>query len=829
MNRFSRAIAPVAIAAIAFSTLGVPAAQAADPVAVDIVSINDFHGRLEAAAPAAGAAVLSGMVNSFRAANPNTAFVAAGDLIGASTFTSFIQNDEPTLDVLNEMGLAVSSLGNHEFDQGRGDVDSRVIPNSSFDWIAANLYDTTTGLPAYQEYTVIEFGDVSVGFIGAVTEDLPILVSPDGIATLDVRPIVPEVNRVADQLSDDILANGEADVVVLMVHEGAATATLGAVTDDSAFGRIVTGANANIDAIMSGHTHLRYDFDVPIAGTDRTRPVYSSGQYGEAFGRLALSIDPDSGAILSIDATVATLSGFTPDPAVAVIVAEAVAFARVAGSVKLGDITADFNRGVQTAAAENRGAESTLGNFVADVQLWATQAQGAQIAFMNPGGLRSDLKFATNPLTPGDGPGIVTYSEAAGVQPFANTLFTMDLTTNQVKAVLEQQWQPIGASRPFLKLGVSSTLKYSYEPTAPVGNRIRGIYVNGSLAQPTDVFRVVANSFLNAGGDNFGAFVGGTNKTDTGRIDLQSMVDYFEAFPVQSPNVTQRSIGVILSAPDADGYSAGDSVTLTLSSLLFTRDGARAGTVVVSTDGFDLGSATIDPTIVDTTDEVGRASVTITIPEGTRAGPLTLTVRVPETGSTIDVPITTTFVPELITSLTDPVISGTARVGRVLSTTGGAWSVESPVLAYQWLRDGVAIAGATAPSYRLIAADAGSNISVAVTASKTDFVQAVATSAATTVAKLDSVTLASAPLFSRSGSGVNVSTTVRSSAGVSVTGDVAVFDGRRQVATGALGSNGRVTVNVTGLSRGIHIITVRYAGNAQVSGSTSFPQLLIVW
>jgi len=789
--------------------------------------------------------MIAGMVNSFRAANPTgTAFVAAGDLIGASTFTSFIQNDEPTLDVLKSMGLAVSSLGNHEFDQGRADLDNRVIPYSErlvnpdtlapenpFDWIAANLYDTATNLPAYQEYTVIEFGAVSVGFIGAVTEDLPSLVSPAGIATLDVRPIVPEVNRVAEDLSDGDPLNGEADVVVLMVHEGAATIALSSSTDNSKFGQIVNGASADIDAIYSSHTHLRYDHDILIPNTTTTRPVYSAGQYGEAYARLAMSIDPDTAELLSIDATVSNVfTGFTPDPVVAGLVASAVAVAAVAGSVPLGNITADFNRGVQiNGTTENRGAESTLGNFVADVQLAQTEDLGAAIAFMNPGGLRQDLKFLLNPSTLNDANGRVTFAEAAAVQPFANTLFTMDLTTAQIKAVLEQQWQPVGAARPFLKLGVSSTLKYSYNAAATAGNRIRDIYVDDVLAQPGDVFRVVANSFLNAGGDNFGAFTGGTNKADSGKIDLQSMVDYFKDNSIESPDLTQRAIGVALSAPDADGYSARDSVTLTLSSLLFTRDGARAGTVVVSANGVDLGSATIDPTIVDTTDEVGRASVTITIPEGTRAGSLTLTVRVPESGSTIDVPITTTFVPEPITSLSAPVISGTAKVGRVLSASGGTWSVESPVLAYQWLRDGVAIAGATAPNYRLIAADAGSNISVAVTASKTDFIDAVATSAATKIAKLDSVTFASAPLFTRSGSGVNVSTTVRAGAGVSVTGDVTVFDGRRQVATGALGTNGRVTINVTGLSRGIHIITVRYAGNAQVSGSTSFPQLLIVW
>src|SRR5690606_18667376 len=118
---------------------------------------------------------------------------------------------------------------------------------------------------------------------GAVTDDLESLVSPDGIASLDVREVVPEVNRVADQLSDGDAANGEADLLVLLVHEGAATTDISSVTDDSAFGQIVSGADPEIDMIVSGHTHLAYNHDVPIPGTDRTRPVISSGQYGEKY------------------------------------------------------------------------------------------------------------------------------------------------------------------------------------------------------------------------------------------------------------------------------------------------------------------------------------------------------------------------------------------------------------------------------------------------------------------------------------------------------------------------------------------------------------------
>jgi 5'-nucleotidase len=716
------------------------------PVDIDILSINDFHGRLEAAPPAAGAAVLAGMVDSYRAANPNTVFAAAGDLIGASTFTSFIQNDEPTIDAFNEMGLDASAFGNHEFDQGREDVDNRIVPRANWDYLSANIYDRATGEPAYQQYSLKQFGDVTVGFVGAMTEELPSLVSPAGIASLEVRQVVPEVNRVADQLSDGDPANGEADVIVLLVHEGAATPDIASATDDSPFGRIVTGADANIDAIVSGHTHLAYDHEIPIPGTTTLRPVVSSGQYGEKYSHMDLSVDPVTGSILSLSAEVLPLAGaFAPDPEVAAIVADAVGVAQVKGAVKVGEITADFNRASQSGAtfAENRGGESTLGNFVADVQQWATADAGSDLALMNPGGLRADLKYASS--GPDDPAGNVTFKEAAGVQPFANTLVTLDLTGTQLKSVLEEQWQPAGSSRPFLKLGVSKALEYTYDPAAAAGDHIDAIYVAGKLVAPSDTFTVTVNSFLAAGGDNFATLAQGTNRADSGRIDLQSMVDYFEANPVASPDYAQRSVGVSLTpAATAEGYAPGDTVTLALSSLLFSNGEPNAGTAVVSAGGVELGRAAIDPTIVDTTDEVGRASVAITIPASTPTGTLVLTVSVPETGTAIDVPV--------------QVVAAPPPAEKKASSTSGS---ANKLLVF-------------------------------------------------------------------GNSPVTYSVRVRAD-GVVPTGDVAIYDGLRQISTVTLDASGRGTVTLPKLGRGLHLLIPRYEGNEELLGSTGWPSLVLVF
>lgn len=707
------------------------------PVEIDILTINDLHGRLEAAPPAAGAAVLGGLVEATRAANPNTLFISAGDSIGASTFTSFIQNDEPTLDALNAMELDLSALGNHEFDQGRADVDERVIPNSDFPYLGANIYEKGTTTPAYQEYEVIEVDGVKVGFIGVLTESMPSLVSPAGISTLDFGDMTTAAVRVADQLQDGDAANGEADVVILIAHEGAPTTTLESATGDSEFGDLINGVLGKVDAVVSGHTHLQYDLEIPVPGTDEVMPLIQGGQYGEAYGHLALSVDPESNELLSITAGVKPLVGAAqPDPEIAAIVADAVAFAAVAGNESLGAITDDFLRGVDFtgqngAQNENRGAESTLGNEVADAQLWATQDLGTEVALMNPGGLRANLLYAASGEL--DPAGNLTFREAANVQPFANTLFTMTLSGAQLRAVLEEQWQPAGASRPFLKLGVSSTFEYDYDPTKPAGERIGTMLLNGVPVTADQEVRVVANSFLAAGGDNFFTLAQGTDRADSGRIDLQAFVDYVGANTPISPDFAQRSVGVSISAPDADGYTAGDEVTLSLSSLLFTNQGDRDADVVVSLGEKVLGSAPIDNTIVGRSDETGRATVAFTVPEGI-SGAQQLTIAVPDNGTEASVAFEIAETLGTIEVTKAAKVIGPVVIGKEARAKAPVVSVEGAELTYQWLRDGEQIEGATGATYLVTAADAGARISVVVTANAPGYESASSESAERKVA-----------------------------------------------------------------------------------------------
>ncbi len=632
---------------------------------IQILGTNDFHGRLlnNPTNAEAGAAVLAGAVKQLRAANPQTVFAAAGDLIGASTFESFIANDKPTIDALNEAGLEVSAVGNHEFDQGYDDLINRVMaaydavdnPDGGAEWkyLGANVKIKATGDPAVPASWLKDFGDVEVGFVGAVTEDLPSLVSPDGIADIEVTDIVEAANTTAD----DLRAEG-ADVVVLLVHEGAANTSIDAATDPaSSFGAIVNGVDADIDAIVSGHTHLAYNHAVPVqAWIDEgravtTRPVVSSGQYGSNLNQLLFSMDSDTGKVLGLQQSILALktgqsANFPADSATAAIVADAVTEAEVLGAVPLGEIGGPFSRAkLADGTTENRGGESTLGNLVAEVQRWATESVtsgSAQIAFMNPGGLRSDM-VGNNA---GGYPAQLTYKQAALVQPFANTLVNMQLTGANLKTVLEQQWQRDAnnnvPSRPFLRLGMSEGFTYTYDPARPEGSRITGMWLNGVAIQPDTSYSVTVNSFLASGGDNFRAFQTGTAKQDTGKTDLEAMVDYLAANSPVPVDYTQRSVGVSPPAAAPGEYSPGDVVEFALSSLAFSAPlDVKDTQVSVSFDGEVLGTFDVNNTIgTEPRDEYGTSSVTVTLPTNTPAGAGQLTVTGLQTGTVTSVPIT---------------------------------------------------------------------------------------------------------------------------------------------------------------------------------------------
>ena len=567
-SRMTRSIGVGAALATAGALFLTPQAALAaaepDTTGIQILGVNDFHGRLEADAYGglAGAAGLVGAVRQFESENPNTLFVSAGDNIGASTFTSFIQQDEPTMQSLAVGGLDVSAVGNHEFDKGYADVTDRVQPfYQQFGeadgygadlTLGANVYHAGTSDPALSEYAIREVDGVTIGFIGTVTAETASLVAPDGVAVVDFGDQVEAANRVAAAIDDEV------DVTVLLSHSGAAVSGDDAsvceaiANEDSEFGAIVRDATPEIDAIMSGHTHQGY----PCTINDR--PVVQGNDYGSTLSKLDIQVDATTNELVSIEGSLVPLTDDDGAPAypiaedIQAIVDDAVAVAAEEGNVPVGAISEDILRGGEVPG-DDRGVESTMGNTVADVYLWATTEYGnyggepADLAVMNPGGLRDDLLFASSDV--GEGDGIVTYAEAAAVQPFANTLTTSEMTGADIKLMLEQQWQPGDDGK--LHLGVSEGFSYEYAEDEADGERIVSMTLDGAELAMDETYTVTTNSFIAAGGDNFTAFTQMPFR-DTGLIDLEATVDFFAEHDMVDPSPLGRAIPAEDAEPEPE-------------------------------------------------------------------------------------------------------------------------------------------------------------------------------------------------------------------------------------------------------------------------------------
>ena len=633
---------------VAAPVVAVPALAAPQaPVQLNLLNINDFHGRIDA-----NTVKFAGTVETLRAQHPDsTLFLSDGDNIGASLYASASQKDTPTIDVLNALELSVSAVGNHEFDQGMADLTGRVADEADFEYLGANVYQAGTQTPALKEYSLQVVQGVTVAVIGTVTEETPTLVSPNGISSISFGDPVDAVNRVAAQLTDGDPANGEADVIIAEYHEGAGAGTVENATleqelalTDSAFAKIVTETSPAVDAIFTGHTHKLYAWNaqVPGAATGVTRPVLQTGSYGENIGQVVLSYDSVTKATTTVlnqnvkrstTADADLVNAFPRVAAVKSITDAALAQAAVTGNVKVGSLTAPISRasiGGANPVVEDRAAPSTMGTLVANSlrESLADPAKGgAEIGIVNPGGMRAEL--TTTPDSD------ISFSEANAVLPFLNNLWTTTLTGAQFKVALEQQWQldSKGAvpSRPYLQLGLSDNVNYTFDATRAQGDRITGIWIDGAPIDPTRGYRIGSFNFLLTGGDNFRIFTEGTGTRDSGLVDRDAWISYITAKSPLSPSFAALQASV--TGVPATEVKRGDSVSFVVSQLNLTSIGAPKNTSLAVTWG---GSSTVfAPASVDAT---GTATVTVTVPADAAAGSeITLTAL--ESGTVVRVPL----------------------------------------------------------------------------------------------------------------------------------------------------------------------------------------------
>ena len=505
---------------------GSPPAQhgATVPVHVQLLAFNDFHGNLEppsgnvrlpdGTVPAGGGAWLAAHVARLRAEEPDTLVVAAGDLVGASPLASALSHDEPTITLLDALGLDVSSVGNHEFDDGAEELlrlqrggcrtdEAGCRPpgfaGARFTYLSANVFDRA-GKTLFPATVLKKVGGATIGFVGVVLRETPTVVTPTGVAGLSFGDEAEAVNAAVPKLRE-----AGADAIVVLIHQGGAQSPGSPPGECRGFsGPLVDLAQRfrGVDVIVSGHLHQAYV--CPDLGGALTT---SAGAYGRFLTRIELDLDPVQHRVVSRKATqVPVTHDIEPDGRAKAIVDRAVADAASLANRRVGRLAVSLSR------SPNEAGESMLGDTVADAHLAATRKTGAGIAFTNPGGLRADLHA-----------GEVTYAQAFAAQPFGNTLVTFSLTGAQLVAALEQQWL---GSRPRILLP-STNVTYTWSAAAPPGSKIvpGSVKVDGRVIAPDARVRVTVNSFLAGGGDGFAVFAAGTERVG-GPPDLEALIEY---------------------------------------------------------------------------------------------------------------------------------------------------------------------------------------------------------------------------------------------------------------------------------------------------------------
>jgi 5'-nucleotidase len=537
------------------------------PVIVGIAAFNDFHGALEppkqavpapdgkggvVIVPSGGAAWLASAIDSVRAKYPNHLTVSAGDLIGGSSVTSSLFLDEPTIGAMNMIGLDFNAVGNHEFDSGieellrkqtggcaqhtaRKPCQVEQFTGAKFGFLAGNTL-RQDGSSLFPATAMRSFGkgrnQIKVGLIGLT------LKGTDGLIPTDVAAQVRFVDEAdtANSAAAKLRAEGAAAVVLLM-HQGGYT---GGEPDPNAceglrnnIPQILDRLNSSIDVVVSGHTHWAYVCDYAKYNPAKPFLLTSAGLWGKMVTDITLQIDPVSRCVVSKQAKNIIVQSpgyrastsqieptdlypkFEPRTDLTAYVDRYVKAAAAFSLRKVGNIAAPLER--LEGPMSNTGGP--LGNLIADAQLAATAGAGAQVAFMNPFGIRRSLNAAAD--------GSVTFGDIYQVQPFNNELVTITLSGAGIKAVLEQGFDTDG---PEQVLTPSNGFSFSYDRSQPIGSKISAMALNGVPVDPARDYRVTISMFLANGGDSFSSFDAGRNRT-IGTLDIMALEAWLQAVP----------------------------------------------------------------------------------------------------------------------------------------------------------------------------------------------------------------------------------------------------------------------------------------------------------
>lgn len=576
----ARAVAIGVAVSVSAITGGVVFAGAGTPIKTQVLTLADFHGALQVPEPdeggevtgpdgkkvaVGGAAYLSAHLKKVRAGTENSMLVSNGDMFSGPSFEADVHADEPTVEVMNQLGVEFSSYGNHEFDVSKSFVNEHVekgecfghvgkdscftdssgkqFRGSDFPFSTANVVDSETGHGIAPPYYVKQVSGTDgsrqpVGFINITTPGTE--VGPSSYQTdMHTLDTVATANKYAAKLK-----SMGVNAILLNVHDGAKPVDGKEAPYngcDLASGPLIdvaANASADIDAILGGHLHTPFNCRLPDpAGDDR--PVIEPGYYGGLFNELNLEIDPQTGEVLR-DSTTATnhanSHNIEPDPQMQ----DTVEYWKEQGhqreSRPVAEITDDFT--VQKTGS----GESSMGDLAADVNLWAanrTKRGKADFGLVmtdpevGDPAVKGDM-LVKDSGSPGDADGRITEGEAwQEGYGYGDPFLTVTLTGEQIDAALEQQW----SDTKFSPLAVSENVSYSFDSSAAFGNRVepQNVKIGGEAMDPAKSYRVAVMSYTALGEDGISALADFTQPYRIQPGDHESFVAYLEEKGAISP------------------------------------------------------------------------------------------------------------------------------------------------------------------------------------------------------------------------------------------------------------------------------------------------------
>ncbi len=466
---------------------------------IDVLEITDFHGSLVKSGKNIGIANLVGELKKLKSANRNTILVSAGDNYQGSAESNLLYG-KPVSACFKEAGVTLSAIGNHEFDWGAGRIPGWAA-DGGFTFLAANIYERQTNQPVTyaRPYQIVDIGGVKVGFIGLTTPETAWKTNPENVKDVEFRDPVATLAQYIP-----IVRAAGADIVIALTHMGGAQDKAGVISGEAAELAKVPG----LDGILAGHSH---DMIVGKAGNV---PYVMAYYNGRSVGRLSFIVAKDQPKMVASQASLDHLflrqNSLQEDEVTKTIFNQYLDQVKPILSEKIGEARVDL--------VHDTKGPSLMGEWACDIM---RQLTGAQIGMQNGGGLRVSLDK-----------GDLTVGDLYRLMPFDNTLVTADLTGAQIRAAVEN-----GLGNPQVGyFGQVTGLLVTYDLGKPFGQRIVTITLeNGQPLDPNQLYSVVANDFMFAGGDNYTALQKGQQIKDTGIPVRDAMIDYVKRLKVIAP------------------------------------------------------------------------------------------------------------------------------------------------------------------------------------------------------------------------------------------------------------------------------------------------------